>query len=298
MINDMHAFMSYLTDERELSLNTLESYKRDLQQYMVYLEKQGVLSWRDAAKTQIAGYLHSLKQLGRASATLSRNMVTLRAFYQFLVRERVIERDPSLTLETPKLEKKLPGVLSINEIETLMEAPQTDHANGSRDKAMLELLYATGIRVSELISLNVEDINLSLAFVRCVGKAGKERIIPFGSVAGRSLEIYLTDMRSKLIKHSEPVEALFVGHLGSRMTRQGFWKIMKRYAKETSILKPITPHTLRHSFAAHLLENGADLKSVQEMLGHADISTTQIYTQVSKFKMKEVYDRSHPRAHL
>jgi integrase/recombinase XerD len=298
MMNDLQIFIRYLTEEKELSKNTLESYKRDLQQYMSFLEQQGVLTWREAGKPQIVSYLYSLKQLGRASATISRTMVSLRALYKFLMRERIIDTDPSQSLETPKLEKKLPEILSIHEVEILMEAPHTDHANGSRDKAMLELLYATGIRVSELTSLNVEDIHLSMGFIRCVGKAGKERNIPIGSMAGRCLDAYITEMRPKLIKQPGPVNALFVSHLGSRMTRQGFWKIMKRYAMKTKINKSITPHTLRHSFAAHLLENGADLKSLQEMLGHSDITATQIYVQVSKAKMKEVYNNAHPRAHL
>jgi integrase/recombinase XerD len=248
------------------------------------------------SKPQITSYLYSLKQLGRASATVSRTIASLRALYKFLMRERIIHIDSTQSLETPK--KKLPKGLSIHEVEILMGVPQTNHVNGSRDKAMLELLYATGIRVSELISLNVEDIHLSMGFIRCMGKGGKERNIPIGSIAGRCLDAYITDMRPKMIKQPGPVNALFVSHLGSRMTRQGFWKIMKRYAMETNINKSITPHTLRHSFADHLLENGADLKSLQEMLGHADITTTQIYVQVSKAKMKEVYNNAHPRAHL
>lgn len=298
MVKELHAFIQYLNVERGLSRNTLESYKRDLEQYMNFIQLQGITAWEESGKVQLAVYLNELKRKERAPATISRTVVSLRAFFQFLFKERIINIDPSQSMESPKLEKKRPNVLTIEEIETLLEAPQKNNINGLRDKAMLELLYATGIRVSELISLNLEDVNLQMGYIRCIGKAGKERMIPIGSMSARCLEAYITAMRPKLLKQLEPHEALFIGHLGSRMTRQGFWKIMKRYAQESLILKPITPHTFRHSFAAHLLENGADLKSVQEMLGHADISSTQIYTQVTKSKMKEVYNRAHPRAHL
>jgi integrase/recombinase XerD len=298
MVKEVQAFIQYLKVERGLSRNTLESYERDLAQYVHFIQQQGIAVWRETGKTQIMAYLNELKKIGRASATLSRTVVSLRAFYQFLLKERLMDTDPSLSMEAPKLEKKLPNVLSIEEIETLLEAPVTSQVNGSRDKAMLELLYATGIRVTELISLNLDDVNLHMGYIRCVGKAGKERIIPIGSMSVRCLEAYINGIRSRLLKQSDSLEALFIGHLGTRMTRQGFWKIIKRYAQETRIMKPITPHTLRHSFAAHLLENGADLRSVQEMLGHADISTTQIYAQVTKSKMKEVYNRTHPRANM
>jgi len=237
-----------------------------------------------------------LKKLGRAAATQSRTIVSIRAFYQFLVRERAAEQDPTMHLEMPKLEKRVPNVLTIPEVEALLSAPQTGVPNGMRDKAMLEVLYATGIRVSELISLDVDNVNLEMGFLRCIGKASKERIIPLGAIASDFVGQYLQTMRPKLLKQSKTETALFINHLGTRITRQGFWKIIKRYAAETQIVKEITPHTLRHSFAAHLLENGADLRSVQEMLGHADISTTQIYAQVARGKMKEVYDRAHPRA--
>jgi integrase/recombinase XerD len=298
MNKDLQSFMRYLSVERGLSSNTLESYKRDLAQYLDYLQQNEVVALRDAGKAQIVGYLAKLKQLGRAAATLTRAIVSFRAFYQYLARERIIDSDPTLQLETPRLEKKVPHILSIEEIGMLLDAPQIETVSGARDKAMLELLYATGMRVSELINLNVEDVNLSMGFIRCVGKAAKERMIPIGAIAAKFMDIYLTSMRPKLLKQSTTEEALFISHLGTRMTRQGFWKIMKRYAQNVAFMKEITPHTLRHSFAAHLLENGADLRAVQEMLGHADISTTQIYTQVTKPKMKEVYNRTHPRANL
>ena len=298
MKKDLQSFIRFLSVERGLSKNTLESYERDLQQFVTYLEGQGVAAWRDSGRTHIAGYLSRLKQLGRATATLSRTMVSIRTLYQYLIRERMLESDPSVMVETPKLEKKPPTVLSISEVGTLLEAPKLESAGGARDKAMLELLYATGIRVSELTSLNIADVNLDMGFIRCIGKAEKERIIPIGSISVRCLESYLSKHRPKLLKKVADEEALFIGHLGTRMTRQGFWKILKRYSLDVNIQKDITPHTLRHSFAAHLIENGADLRSVQEMLGHADISTTQMYVQVTKLKMKEVYNRAHPRANM
>lgn len=297
MKNDLQSFIRFLSEERGLAQNTLDSYERDLSQYIDFLEQSGVHSLRDSGKVSISAYLLKLKQMGRATATLSRNMVSIRAFYQYMVKERMLETDPSMHMETPKLEKRVPKVLSVSEMERLLESPLTSTPNGMRDKAMLEVLYATGIRVSELISLDVHSVNLTVGFIRCVGK-GKERVVPLGSIASRYVKEYIETMRPKLLKKSKAEEALFINHLGTRITRQGFWKIIKRYAMESDIRKEITPHTLRHSFAAHLLENGADLRSVQEMLGHADISTTQIYTQVGRGKMKDVYNRTHPRARI
>jgi integrase/recombinase XerD len=298
MKQELNAFVRHLADERGLARNTLESYERDLNQYIGYLAGIGVMAVSDSRKHHIMGYLMQMKQLGRASATVSRSIVSIRAFYHYLSRERLIENDPAAHIETPKLEKRVPTVLKINEVEALLDAPKTGMPHGSRDKAMLELLYATGIRVSELISLELADINVEMGFIHCNGAGSKERIIPLGGIAAQCLHTYIQSMRPKLLKKDQGEQALFINHLGTRMTRQGFWKIIKRYAQEAQVQKEITPHTLRHSFAAHLLENGADLRSVQEMLGHADISTTQIYTQVTKSKMKDVYDRAHPRAKM
>ncbi|MEC0230966.1 site-specific tyrosine recombinase XerD [Paenibacillus alba] len=296
--NELQSFIRFLSVERGLSRNTLESYQRDLNQYVDYLLQHEITSWKDTNKTHIAGHLSQMRILGRASATLSRNLVSIRALYQFLVRERVLDADPSIYIEAPKLEKKLPKVLSIQEVEKLLDAPQAELVSGARDKAMLELLYATGIRVSELISLNVTDVNLQMGFIRCVGKAEKERNIPLSAIANRCLTTYIHNDRKKLLKKTADEEALFIGHLGTRMTRQGFWKILKRYAKDINIANDISPHALRHSFAAHLIENGADLRSVQEMLGHSDISSTQMYVQAAKLKMKDVYNSAHPRANM
>ncbi|AMA73676.1 MULTISPECIES: site-specific tyrosine recombinase XerD [Aneurinibacillus] len=288
-------FIHYLTVERGLAKNTLESYRRDLISYCAYLEREGFKDISETSRTQIMGYLLYLQEQGRATATLSRNLASIRAFYQFLLREKFIDKDPSVNLESPKIEKKLPQVLSVAEVEMLLNGPDTRFPSGMRDKAMLELLYATGIRVSELVSLNLSDVNLNMGFIKCFGKGSKERIIPLGRLAIVNVQTYLERGRPFLKKRGQE-EALFLNHHGRRLSRQGFWKIIKKYAQLANSHKEITPHTLRHSFATHLLENGADLRSVQEMLGHADISTTQIYTHVTRSRLKEVYAKAHPRA--
>lgn len=288
-------FIHFLAVEKGLAANTLESYQRDMLAFTAYLRDHGVSDIRDSTRTHIIGYLMTLQEKGRATATLSRNMASIRAFYQFLVRDKYLDKDPSIHLETPKIEKRLPKVLSIEEVERLLEGPSLQNPAGLRDKAMLELLYATGIRVSELVSLAVGDVNLDMGFVKCLGKGSKERIIPLGSVAIHMVRQYMDAGRPKLLKDKNET-ALFLNHLGKQITRQGFWKIIKRYAQQVNIRTEITPHTLRHSFATHLLENGADLRSVQEMLGHADISTTQIYTHVTRTRIKDVYAKTHPRA--
>jgi integrase/recombinase XerD len=240
-------------------------------------------------------YLLHLQTQGKATATIARRLAALKAFYQFLVREKRIKNDPTANLESPKLEKRLPKVLTVSEVERLLGQPDLVQPAGIRDRAMLELLYATGIRVSELVSLSLADVSLDMGYIKCEGKGSKERIVPLGTIAIRSCREYLQAARAKLVKE-RPESALFVNHHGHRLTRQGFWKIVKKYAHDARVDKEITPHTLRHSFATHLLENGADLRSVQEMLGHADISTTQIYTHVTRGHLKEVYARTHPRA--
>jgi len=291
----VNEFINYLAVERGLAQNTLESYGRDLRQFQNYLMSSQIDIVKDSSRNTILTYLNSLQTKGRAVSTISRNLAAIKSFYQYLVRERYLEKDPAANLESPKLEKKLPKILSISEVEELLKQPNTYTPTGLRDKAMLELLYATGIRVSELISLNISDVNLDMGYIKCYGKGAKERIVPLGSIAAKCVQDYINKGRSKLVRTYEEA-ALFVNHHGNRLTRQGFWKIIKRYAREANITKEITPHTLRHSFATHLLENGADLRSVQEMLGHADISTTQIYTHVTKNRLKEVYDKAHPRA--
>ncbi|MCG0239025.1 MAG: site-specific tyrosine recombinase XerD [Firmicutes bacterium] len=292
----INEFINYLSVERGLAMNTLESYGRDLRQYQQYLEQDAATL--DSASTQtIVNYLLYLQRQGKATATIARRLAALKAFYQFLVREKYVEADPTVNLESPKLEKRLPKVLTVREVELLLQQPDPSQPAGLRDRAMLELLYATGIRVSELVALNVEAVNLEMGYIRCRGRGAKERVVPMGSLAIRSCREYLERGRPRLVK--DPGEqALFVNHHGRRLTRQGFWKIVKKYAEDARIDKEITPHTLRHSFATHLLENGADLRSVQEMLGHADISTTHVYEEVVKMKgrLKEIYSRTHPRA--
>ncbi len=291
----VNEFINYLAVERGLAQNTLESYGRDLRQFQEYLETSNKEFLKDSNRNTILSYLTTLQSKGRAVSTISRNLAAIKSFYQYLVRERYLEKDPAANLESPKLEKKLPKILTINEVEELLKQPNNFLPTGLRDKAMLELLYATGIRVSELISLNISDINLEMGYIKCFGKGSKERLVPLGSIASKCVQDYINKGRPKLVRTYEE-SALFVNHHGNRLTRQGFWKIIKKYAQEANINKEITPHTLRHSFATHLLENGADLRSVQEMLGHADISTTQIYTHVTKNRLKEVYDKTHPRA--
>ncbi|MGI6648397.1 MAG: site-specific tyrosine recombinase XerD [Bacillota bacterium] len=295
MHKTMENFIHYLAVERGLSPNTLDSYQQDLQQFYKYLQGVKVDSWQEVSQGDILGYVYSLQKKGRASTTISRHLAALKSFYHFLFSEGEVAKNPTKTLELPRLHKKLPQVLSVSEVDLLLSQPKLDNPAGIRDKAMLELLYATGLRVSEMVSLKLEDINLAGGYLRCFGKGSKERIVPLGKVARYCLEEYLVKSRGKLTQ-GRSEQSLFVNYHGKTMTRQGFWKIVKQYAKRARIEKPITPHILRHSFATHLLENGADLRSVQEMLGHADIATTQIYTHLTKSRLKQVYDSTHPRA--
>lgn len=287
-------FVHYLTFEKELSKNTLESYKRDIEQFFQYLQEKQIHDMKDTNKTTVITYLLYLQKKGKATSTISRNLASIRSFSQFLLSEKYISKDPTINLETPKSEKKLPSVLSLKEVELLLSQPAENTEKGIRDKAMLELLYATGIRVSELVSLDFNNLSLDMGYIRCLGGSSKDRIIPIGTMAKNAMENYINNCRHKLIKEEEE-PALFVNYHGYRLTRQGFWKIIKSYTQKAKINKKITPHTLRHSFATHLIQNGADLRSVQEMLGHSDISTTQVYTLITKNKIKDVYNKAHPR---
>ncbi len=296
MEDELKDFMHFLIVEKALAKNTIVSYERDLKAYVKYIKTvENVQSIDGIGRIQIVHFLGHLKEQGKSSRTIARNIASIRAFHQFLLREKVAEQDPSVHIETPQLERTLPKVLNLQEVERLLEAPKLTTHYGLRDKAMLELLYATGIRVSELIGLNLDDAHLTMGFVRCIGKGNKERIIPLGRTAATAIQEYLDKGRPQFIKNQRE-ESLFVNHHGRRLTRQGFWKILKGLTKEAGIEKDLTPHTLRHSFATHLLENGADLRAVQEMLGHSDISTTQIYTHVTKTRLKDVYSQFHPRA--
>ncbi|RWZ60200.1 site-specific tyrosine recombinase XerD [Halobacillus fulvus] len=288
-------FFHYLTVERGLSPNTIQSYKRDLNQYhMFMIQEENLDNWDHVTRANVMKFMYALNDKGRSPATVARILSSIRLFHQFLVREKVTNQDPSLHIETPKKERKLPKVLSSEDVEKLLSVSGTDPLD-TRNRAMLEMLYATGLRVSELVSLKVGDLHLTMGFVRCLGKGSKERIIPLGDMAKDAIEQYLAKGRNALVK-KKSTEELFVNHHGNRLSRQGFWKILKAVAREVGVTKELTPHTLRHSFATHLLENGADLRAVQEMLGHSDISTTQIYTQVSKTRLKDVYRSYHPRA--
>jgi len=291
----LDSFLEYLSVERGLAKNTIEAYKRDLKSYIYYLRKKNIIDINSSNRAIIVAYLLQMQKSGKASSSISRTCAALRSFYQFLFREHVISEDPTIDLDTPKLEQRLPKVLNTEEVEKLLSQPDITTPLGLRDKSMLELLYATGMRVSELISLSVEDVNLETGFLRCMGKGSKERIIPVGSIALEYLKEYLSSVRKQLLNGKES-KKLFFNRQGNPMTRQGFWKIIKKYSKQAGIYKKITPHTLRHSFATHLLENGADLRAVQEMLGHADISTTQRYTHLTQNRIKQIYDKTHPRA--
>ncbi len=293
-MNYLELFLSYLIQHKDLSANTLESYKRDIKQFEVYL-KEHALTLEKVTKTIIITYLIALQKTGKATSTISRNLASIRCFYQFMMNSRFIDTDPSANLESPKVEKKLPSILTKKEVELLLEQPVPTEAKGARDKAMLELLYATGIRVTELVSLDIGDVDLNSGMIVCRSSDVKSRSIPLGNIAVKYLRIYLNDFRKKLCTNEDNT-LMFVNFHGQKMTRQGFWKIIKYYTAKAKINKTITPHTLRHSFAVHLIENGADLQAIQEMLGHSDISTTQIYSKLNKNKIKEVYSKTHPRA--
>ncbi len=287
-------FVTFLERDKRLSMNTLQSYRRDIEQYFTYLRGINLQNISNSNKTTVITYLLYLQKKGRATSTISRNLASIRSFYQYMAKNKLIDQDPTTELESPKVEKKLPQILSPEEVELLLEQPQCVDMKGYRDKAMLELLYATGIRVSELIQLDIQDLNIEMAYIRC-NKGSRERVIPIGSIAISALKEYFSKSRPMLIQRVDE-RALFVNVNGGRLTRQGFWKIIKQYKNQAQISKDITPHTLRHSFAAHLLENGADLRSIQEMLGHSDISSTQIYAQIAKNRIREVYKKTHPRA--
>lgn len=296
LLHEVEDFSHYLQIERGLSENTIESYRRDLFQYYQFLTKEkNIKTWEKVTRHEIMQFLHRLRDEGKSTSTIARTISTIKSFHHFLVQDKVVSENPSFHIETPKRERKLPEILSTKEIETLLDIKGTEPLD-LRNKAMLEFLYATGLRVSEVIDLEVGDLHLVMGFVRCLGKGDKERIVPLGEVATKAIENYLSFGRPKLVRGSSDAKKLFLNHHGRPLTRQGCWKIIKTIAKKAQIKKRITPHMLRHSFATHLLENGADLRAVQEMLGHSDISTTQIYTHVTRARLKDIYDSYHPRA--
>jgi len=287
-------FIEYLEFVKKSSKNTILSYQRDLGKFSCYIENKGMANIEKMTSTSLNSYILMMEKENFATSTISRNIATLKAFFNYLYKQGVIRSDPAEKLKAPKIEKKAPEILTIEGITLLLNQPNGNSNKEIRDKAMLELLYATGIRVSELISLTVSDLNIQNGYLRC--NAGtRERIIPFGSVAKTALKKYLKHVRDAMVT-SEDEAILFVNCNGKPMSRQGFWKVLKQYAKKAGIESDITPHTLRHSFAAHLVENGADLKAVQEMLGHSDVSTTQIYAKITNNRIKDVYAKAHPRA--
>lgn len=292
----INSYIDYIKNEKELTVNTLEAYIRDLMQFKDYLVKNNINNTIKANKTTIITYLMYLQKNGKATSTISRNLASIRCFYQYLLNNSLIKEDPTHNLHSPKPKRKLPNILTKEEVDILLSQPSKNNFKGVRDKAMLEVLYATGIRVSELIDLDIDNFNLELEYLCLEDFDSNRRIIPIGKLALKSLINYLENYRVEVLKDEEQ-EALFLNYNGNRLTRQGFWKIIKKYSKKSNINKKITPHTLRHSFAVHLLQNGADIKKVQEMLGHSDISTTQIYSIATDTKdLKGMYRKSHPRA--
>jgi len=290
----LEAYQAYLRDERRASENTVSSYLRDVRQFESYLALCCDAPVERCTTKEIESYMSYMAGHGKSTASVARGVASLKSFFAYLMAKGVIRANPAKGVAPVRSERKYPEILTGKEVELFLEQPQCVDAKGYRDHAMLELLYATGIRVSELIALNLEDVNFSAGLIRCRNR-GKERMIPLYSGAIKALKEYVREIRPQIILYSEE-RALFVNMSGERMSRQGFWKIIKHYQEKAQIKKDITPHTLRHSFAAHLLENGADLRSIQEMLGHADISSTQIYSHMMQQKLKDVYQKAHPRA--
>ena len=293
MERQLKHFFDFLENDKKLSDNTLQSYKRDLKQFRNYLEACE-LHYNKVKEDDIKDYIRELQENGKKASSISRGIASIRSFYQFVLKNKKIKIDPTENIQSPKIEKRIPSVLTAKEVELLLDQPKDVDLKGIRDKAMLEFAYATGMRVTEMISLNMEDVNLEEGYVIC--KTGnKQRNIPLGNMSLNALKEYVEEARDILVK-TEGEEALFVNINGSRLTRQGFWKIIKFYKEQAHITKDITPHVLRHSFATHLLQNGADLKAIQTMLGHSDISSTQVYMQFQNENLKDIYKKAHPRA--
>lgn len=293
--NWLDNFLNYLIVERGLSKNTVESYSRDLQKFLGFMEENTSVGWVETDNVAIMTFLLKLKSQGLSSRTTGRNLSAIRMFFRFLVREGIVKADPTVTIDSPKIRPHLPSILNVSEVDSLLSQPDTNTGRGLRDKAMLEVLYATGIRVTELVSLKIASVNLEVGFLIAFGKGSKERIIPLGETAQLYLKEYIARARPNYLK-KRLSQFLFLNASGKELTRQGFWKILKRYALKAGINKKLSPHTLRHSFATHLLERGADLRSVQLMLGHADIATTQIYTHITQERLKKIHQQYHPRA--
>ena len=290
---EIQEFIDYLHNTRGTSKNTEVSYQRDLRKLEKYLTEGGFETAEQITSTVLNSYVLYMERKNFAASSISRSIASIRAFFQYLTNKYGWKENPAEKLKAPKIEKRMPGILTIEEVDLLLKQPKGNTAKGIRDRAMLELLYATGIRVSELIGLKVNDINLKLGYLNC-SSGGRERVIPFGTTAKQAVENYMAKSRAQLLGEGKS-DFLFLNCSGKSMSRQGFWKVLKGYAASAGIHQDITPHTLRHSFAAHLVQNGADLKSVQEMMGHSDISTTQIYMNMNIHKIRDVYMKAHPR---
>lgn len=296
MINQaIDDYIVFLTAEKGASQNTIEAYSNDVRKFAQYLESEKIERWTQVENATIRGYLAAMQMMELTNTTRARNVAALKSFFRFLYMEHYTKQNFGELLESPHKEKVLPKYLTIEEVERLLDAPDISTPHGCRDKAMLELLYASGLRVTELITLKIADVNFEMAYVRCFGKGAKERVIPIGRYALTALEQYINRCRPK-VENNWQTDTLFLNKEGKGLSRQGFWKLIKKYGKEAGITTEITPHVLRHSFATHLLSNGADLRAIQEMLGHADIATTQIYTHLLGEQMLEVYKQAHPRA--
>ncbi len=288
-------FFEYLEREKRTSKNTIDAYRRDVLEFARFEESRGISDLKETQGTEVVAFLLKLKNDGRSAATVNRKLASIRAFYNYLQAREEISVNPAHNIKSPKIERKKLEYLTIEEVDRFLALPDKS-VRGIRDRAILELLYATGIRVMELIEANVEDINLRMGFITCAGEQSKARIIPIGKPARAALEDYIYDARGKLLKEGEEQEALFVNYCGQRITRQGLWKILKEYGRRAGLEQKLTPNIIRTSFAVHMIQNGADLKSLQELLGHEDISATQIYLSVTKNRIKDVYDKTHPRA--
>ncbi len=289
----LQVFLDFLSVEKGLSVNTVLSYSRDVQKLFLFFRKEGI-HWLRAGEEDLIRFIHHQSRAGLSPRSMARVISSLKSFYRFLVLDGIIKKNPAVNLSSPKTWLALPKFLTVKEVESLISQPEEETVRGIRDKAMLELLYATGLRASELVSLNIKDLNMEDGFLLCLGKGGKERLVPIGESAVVAVRKYLDEARPKLLKQSS--EFLFLTQRGGAFTRQGFWKLLKGYARKAGLGLKISPHILRHSFATHLLERGADLRSVQLMLGHSQITTTQVYTHVSRKRLRRVYDKFHPRA--
>jgi len=287
-------FLTYMSEVKNASVNTIMSYGNDLTKLMRHLERQNITNTEKISETSLNSYVLTLEREGMSPATVSRNIASIKAFVFYLIKKGNLHEDPTERMRAPKVEKKLPHTLTTEQINGLLEQPSTESMKGIRDKAMIELLYATGIRVSELISIRLEDINLKAKYIRCCN-LNKERYVPFGNMAKQALETYFLKVRMELLGKIES-NICFTNLSGEPMSRQGFWKIIKGYGKSAGIQDDITPQILRHSFAVHMMENGADIHSIQELLGHSDVATTQVYLQGRKGMLRDVYEGTHPRA--